>query len=387
LIPNKTFYLPGLNGIRAIAALLVVLSHINLRIGELGFVKGEGVNMAGYGVTMFFVLSGYLITTLLLKEHDKTGAISLRKFYLRRILRIWPIYYLALFVAVTWLTIDGQHFSERGLFFYVFLMANVPFVFGGVIHPVVQLWSVGVEEQFYLFWPWLFRWKNKLPYIMAGIIVLFFVARLILRIVENGNWYTFVGATQFHCMAVGGLGAWVVQNKKKFIKKIYHPILQLLCWSILLVSVYRPFHIFSIIDGELYAILFLIIIINVSTNPKTIVKLEHPVINWVGRISYGIYVYHMFAIIISFSLIKPLLPLHPGFEIAVYLLIICLTLIMSHISFHYFESRFLSKKQNFAVIPSTNMLEAHHSKIKSPISDVTSRMEIKKEPRIPIKNS
>jgi peptidoglycan/LPS O-acetylase OafA/YrhL len=352
---HKSLYLPGLNGIRAIAALLVVLSHISMRIGELGFPAKGSINMAGYGVTMFFVLSGYLITTLLLKEHDKTGTIELRKFYIRRILRIWPIYYLALIIAIVWLSWNKVAIDGTGTFFYVFLMANVPFVFGGVIGPVGQLWSVGVEEQFYLFWPWLFRWRKKLPYIMLGIIVLYFGLRLMLRLVENGNWYTLVGVTRFHCMAIGGLGAWAVHHQKAFINNLYNPVLQVFCWLVLLVSVYRPFHIFSIIDSELYAILFLIIIINVSTNPKTILKLEHPVINWLGRISYGIYVYHLFAILIGFSLFKHWLPATPGLEIIVYILVTAITLIMAHISFHYFEAWFLRRKDKYAVVHSSTV--------------------------------
>jgi peptidoglycan/LPS O-acetylase OafA/YrhL len=357
LSKSKSLYLPGLNGIRAIAALLVVISHISLQIGDLGFATRGSINMAGKGVTMFFVLSGYLITTLLLKEQDKTGAISLRKFYVRRILRIWPIYYLAIIVALTWFAISGLSISATGTFFYVFLMANVPFVFGGVIGPVAQLWSVGVEEQFYLFWPWLFRWKQKLPYIMLGIIVLFLALRLGLRVVENGNWYTFVGVTRFHCMAVGGLGAWAIHYKKPFIQKLYHPVLQGTCWAILAVSVYKPIHVLSIVDNELYAILFLVIIINVSTNPKTILKLENPVINWLGRISYGIYVYHLFAIILGFYLYRNILPAKPGLEIIVYLLVTTITLLMAHISYYYFESWFLHRKEKFAVVPSTNVRE------------------------------
>jgi peptidoglycan/LPS O-acetylase OafA/YrhL len=354
---TKSLYLPGLNGIRAIAALLVVISHISLQIADLGFAARGSINMAGKGVTMFFVLSGYLITTLLLKEQDKTGAISLRKFYVRRILRIWPIYYLALIIAICWFLFSNQPIDGGGAFFYTFLMANVPFVFGGVISPVAQLWSVGVEEQFYLFWPWLFRWKQRLPYLMLGIIVLFLGLRLLLRVVENGNWYTFIGVTRFHCMAIGGLGAWAIHNKKAFIQKLYHPVLQVICWLILAVSIYQPLHILSIIDNEFYAVLFLIIIVNVSTNAKTILRLEHPVINWLGRISYGIYVYHLFAIILGFALYRKLFPVAPGYEIIVYVIVTALTLLMAHISYYYFESWFLHRKEKFAVVPSTNVAD------------------------------
>ena len=104
---NKTFYLPGLNGIRAIAALLVVFSHLSLRIDELGFKAGEGINLAAQGVTMFFVLSGFLITFLLLKESDKKGRVSIRKFYIRRMLRIWPLYYLVFIMALVSMIIIG----------------------------------------------------------------------------------------------------------------------------------------------------------------------------------------------------------------------------------------------------------------------------------------
>lgn len=351
---NKSLYLPGLNGIRAIAALLVVLSHISLNTAQLGFPKNEGIKMAGYGVTMFFVLSGYLITTLLLKENDKTGRVSLRKFYMRRIFRIWPIYYLVFIVALAWYLFDHIPVRADSVFFYSFLMANVPFVFGGAIKPIVPLWSVGVEEQFYLFWPWLFRWERKLPYLMLGILVLLLISKIVLRIFENGQWYSFVRAIEFQSMAIGGLGAWAIHKKMKFIQNLYNPVLQIVCWSILLISVYQPIHIFSIFDGELYALIFLIIIVNVSTNPKAIIKLDQPVMNWLGRISYGIYVYHTFVIIIIFSLLRQRLSTSFGSLLIVYLLVIATTLVIAHLSYQYFESWFLSKKEKFAVVPSTN---------------------------------
>jgi peptidoglycan/LPS O-acetylase OafA/YrhL len=374
---SKSLYLPGLNGIRAIAAMLVVISHISLQIGQLGFPSKGSINMAGYGVTMFFVLSGYLITTLLLKEQDKTGTIALRKFYTRRILRIWPIYYLALFIAIIGLVWNNQPVEGVGAFFYIFLMANIPFVFGGVISPVSQLWSVGVEEQFYLFWPWLFRWRQKLPYIMLGIIIFYFGLRFVLWIVEKGNWYTLVGITRFHCMAIGGLGAWAIHHQKAFIKKMYNPVLQVICWGILLVSIYRPLHVFSIIDNELYAVLFLIIIINVSTNPKTILSLEHPVINWLGRISYGIYVYHLFAILIGFSLFKSLVPVTPGFEIFVYILVTSITLFMAHLSFYYFETWFLRKKDKYAVVHSSTVAQEKSQINVVPLTVIKDGKEVK----------
>jgi peptidoglycan/LPS O-acetylase OafA/YrhL len=234
-------------------------------------------------------------------------------------------------------------------------LANVPFVFGGTISTIVQFWSVAVEEQFYLFWPWLFRWKKNLHLIMLGIIIIYLLLRFILRFVENGNLYTFLGVIQFHSMAIGGLGAWTIHNKKNFIKKLFKPAVQVICWAILAISLFQPIHVFSIIDSELYAIIFIIIILNVSTNPKTLIKLDHPVLNWLGKISYGIYVYHMIAIIIGFKIFRMLFQVSPGREYIAYVLVIATTLIIAQISYNYFESWFLIKKSKFAVIQSTNV--------------------------------
>lgn len=288
ILKRDTIYFPGLNGIRAIAALLVVCSHISLNISQLGFVGYRSIDMAGYGVTMFFVLSGYLITYLLLTEHELYHKISYRKFYIRRILRIWPIYYLSLFIALIWMYFSNQDISVPGVFFYLFMMANVPFIYGGIVGIVAHLWSVGVEEQFYLFWPWLFKKRDYLLIIMLAIIIIYMTLRVTFRLFENGPIFTLIGITRFHCMAIGGIGALAVFEKWAVLKYIYTPILQSVCWSILVLSLYKPFHTFSIIDGELYALIFLIIIINVSTNKRSIIKLENKIMNWLGKISYGI---------------------------------------------------------------------------------------------------
>src|SRR5690606_24795997 len=116
MIGKDRIYLPGLNGIRAIAAFAVVISHTNGRLGEFGLSKLPYWDLAGFGVTIFFTLSGFLITYLLLKERAKTGTIKVRKFYVRRLLRIWPLYYFYLFLI---LAIVG--FSALGNTFFMYL--------------------------------------------------------------------------------------------------------------------------------------------------------------------------------------------------------------------------------------------------------------------------
>lgn len=139
--------LPGLDGFRMIAVLAVMVSHA-------GF---SSFFSARHGVAGFFVLSGFLITWLLLKEHEKEGRISFRNFYLRRSLRIFPAYYAFLLVSVSWDIFRNNPESRElilpGLFYYVNYHNALQ---GHSNSSLGHLWSLAVEEQFYLLWPMIF---------------------------------------------------------------------------------------------------------------------------------------------------------------------------------------------------------------------------------------
>lgn len=145
------FYIPSLDGIRAVAVAIVFFAHA----GYDNLIPG------GLGVTIFFFLSGYLITTLLRRELAKKGKISLRKFYLRRVLRIWPPMYLALALAVLlcWTgLIAVKRIDPYPLLFQSLHLTNIyTFVGAGKLIPGTSvLWSLCVEEHFYLIFPLLF---------------------------------------------------------------------------------------------------------------------------------------------------------------------------------------------------------------------------------------
>jgi len=174
--------LHGLNGIRAIASLAVIISHTTQSLGEFNldrylfgkFSDGNpiGLLLAGYGVSMFFVLSGFLITYLLQEEGAK-AKIDIKKFYVRRILRIWPLYYLYLGFVILLMIINDKPINVTSLIYYVFFSANIPFILETGLLYLGHYWSLGVEEQFYLFWPWLVRnGKYLLQIIILLIIVL-----------------------------------------------------------------------------------------------------------------------------------------------------------------------------------------------------------------------
>lgn len=154
------FRIPCLDGLRALAVLTVFLGHANIT-----FVIG-----AGTGVTVFFFLSGYLITTLLRREHTQTGRVSIRDFYLRRVLRIWPPMYVFV-AAATVLSLTGLIVGKlSGVGFLAALLFFTNFVeIWGNFHLLIpgagSLWSLAIEEHFYLVFPLMYvamaRWLSR----------------------------------------------------------------------------------------------------------------------------------------------------------------------------------------------------------------------------------
>lgn len=143
---------PGLDGLRGISILLVLCGHM---VGTRGFYNNEAFwgrlgDWGNLGVRVFFVISGYIITYLLIKETRKTGTISIKQFYMRRVLRIFPASYSFLLV-VTSLCALGVIAVNRGdlLHAYIYIINFFPSRSWWVGH----LWSLSVEEQFYLLWP------------------------------------------------------------------------------------------------------------------------------------------------------------------------------------------------------------------------------------------
>jgi peptidoglycan/LPS O-acetylase OafA/YrhL len=146
--PANEFHIPSLDGIRAIAALLVFVSHCGL----------EHLVPGGFGVTIFFFLSGFLITTLLRQEYERTGTISLKKFYLRRIYRIFPPLYIVLLLLMLPYSVGGSshHATDLALWAQFLQLTNYYTIFWGsatMIPDSGPMWSLSVEEHFYLLFP------------------------------------------------------------------------------------------------------------------------------------------------------------------------------------------------------------------------------------------
>src|SRR5260370_1853990 len=181
--------IPSLDGLRAIAILLVIVLHIIQRnltsIGNLKFGVALVLLASGDGVGIFFVLSGFLITGLLLKEYDATGRINLYNFYLRRTFRILPplytyLVFVIIFCAVVGYPLHARTIDGSALFFLNYFPGDGQWF-------TEHTWSLCIEEQFYLLWPILLIWaltRGGRP-ASAGIASVLIVAAPILRIVTK----------------------------------------------------------------------------------------------------------------------------------------------------------------------------------------------------------
>ena len=150
--PDSPGRIPSLDGLRAIAILLVLSVHLGQRYFTTASQARLGALFVADGVGIFFVLSGFLITTLLLREHETTGRISLGAFYLRRTLRILPPLYV--YLAAVAVISAALHLGQRGILPSIFFFRNM-------IDPsnawmTEHVWSLSLEEQFYLLWPFAF---------------------------------------------------------------------------------------------------------------------------------------------------------------------------------------------------------------------------------------
>lgn len=179
------FYRPELDGLRFLAFLAVFVSHAFPQdwgfydaLGlprTLAYVAARAVASGGNGVPLFFVLSSYLITTLLLREHEKYGAIRLGDFYVRRALRIWPLYF-AFIAGVLLLAPSGSQAAMRPevLPAYLLFLANWSFLVPGAAAGAGVagiLWSVSVEEQFYALWPLALKRVGVAAVTRAGLVM------------------------------------------------------------------------------------------------------------------------------------------------------------------------------------------------------------------------
>ncbi len=358
---NKKVYFKNITGLRFIAALMVIVHHIeqfkSLFSMDNYWSEGSFINSMGkLGVIFFFVLSGFLITYLLLEEEQKTGNIDVFSFYKRRIKRIWPLYYLIVFISLAILPFfdlfkipnydTASTFNDLGIkiIMFVFFLPNLLLVVFGAIPFAAHTWSIGTEEQFYFLWPILmFFIKSKRLVLLLGVIGVYLALGFILNQLSVKStlpvqylvnfWSTF----HISCMAIGGIFAYI-QFKKSNLASILQN--NILFYFILLLTIVITFSgwSFPVLNYELYSLLFGIVILNFGCNETQGIQLEHPTWRYLGNISYGLYIYHPLCIVAVINLAQHY---HLNSNLFIYAFAIILTVVLSGLSHRYYEQHFM----------------------------------------------
>ncbi len=378
---GKKVYFPNLDGLRFIAALLVIIHHIELSKGEMGLanVFGDGVD-ANYqigtlesfvhvigklGVVLFFSLSGFLITYLLMIEKERTNTVAVGKFYLRRVMRIWPLYFLvvifSLFVAphIEFLSIPEYDIATVQAhlwikaFLFLFFLPNLLMVGLGIIPFAGQTWSIGTEEQFYLMWPWIMKKAtNKMNVLLAIITIYLVVSGLLNANLSDGYIYQlarrFWGVFNIDIMAIGGVASVLVYEKRDILKLLFTKTTQYVNLAIIILLIGLGVH-FPILHFEIYGVLFTILIMNLASNPKSILNLENKTLKYAGKISYGLYMYHSLVILIVLKTLQKMDMYH---DYLLYPLSVVFSVLLATLSYEFFEKQFLKLKKKFVIVDS-----------------------------------
>jgi peptidoglycan/LPS O-acetylase OafA/YrhL len=274
--------IPSLDGLRAISILLVVIGHMG-KSGHAPRVFWD--QYAEIGVRIFFVISGYLITTILLTEHERTGTISLREFYIRRAFRIFPaaLVFLLIIIPVFWR--QTRWYDMAAALFYVANMDPVrPWVLG-------HLWSLSIEEQFYLLWPSVLKaWYRHRVAILVGAFLLSPVLRALLYALKVPGGGAFYLPIVGNNLAIGCLLAIFARK----IKKIPAYLALAMTAAVALIPLFEPSNVprtlvMLFVTQPILLISIAGVVLHVVQRPYWILNCA-PVV-WLGKISYSLYLW------------------------------------------------------------------------------------------------
>ena len=353
-----SFYRPELDCLRFFAFLFVFISHAfsiePAYYTHLGLSQSAAlwlskvVGVGGLGVALFFVLSSYLITELLIREHNRSGKLDIKSFYVRRALRIWPLYFF--FLILVYLTIpqSSPYALESKFILPMFLLVGnwaVIFYNGMGASVAGPLWSISVEEQFYLAWPLVIARVGVKNLKRVCLVVIVFAN--LTRVVMEKRGAGFVAfwcstVTWMDAIAAGALIALLLRGEAPRRTRIQRLLLGaggIIIW--VLQARFRHFLVYPDVASYPLIIIGSVMMLLAMLGSR----ITNPILVYLGRISYGLYVYHVLALaLVSFLFVK-YSPVHAGAGLA-------LTMLMAAASFRWLEEPFLKLKKRFTHVSS-----------------------------------
>lgn len=368
----KTKYFKELNSLRFIGFIGIFFGHvffsnspeiINSKLYATLFSYGKILGFIS--IDSFFVLSSFLITWKALEEIKFTSNFQFKNFLIRRSLRIWPLYFLIVFIGFLIEYLKSIYFLEPeklpSLWNFVLFILNYNIIENGYnfLFFMVFMWSISVEEQFYVFWAITIKWFNKY---LFGISFFIIFLSLVFRIyfINDSLSLNFHTASALGNFGIGALTAILAFKNPNFLNKLQSLNRKtiLFFYSIIFIFFIKmPFLLeydfFIVIQRVLFSIFFSFIILEQTYCDQSIVKVSRiKYFNFFGKISYGLYCYHGIMIttvlqisrFLSESLLNSLI-LFPVF-------ILVSTLLISHFSYRLYESKFLNFKSKFSFLSS-----------------------------------
>lgn len=346
------FYHPELDILRFCAFLMVFLCHAATWHSAISPQLVHKIFQIGrYGVDLFFALSAYLITEILLRERRRRGTIDVRAFYIRRILRIWPLYFAFLlftFFAASRFTLESFPAPDKAAF--LLFLGNYSFLLRPMNSIAGILWSVSIEEQFYLSWPLVLRFSRNLKSVCIALLTAATAYRIWLVAIharEIAFWQSTF--SRIDAIAFGALLAVILDGA---VPKVGTTIrLTVFATGAALIVGAGGF---GSISGPLALITFPAVAAGCSlTLYAVLVDQFRPgrfarALTNLGRISYGLYVFHWLALVIVGSLLPIRDPISRAATHALFSFI--LTVILAAASYRWLESRFLVLKERYAFV-------------------------------------
>ncbi len=359
------FYRPELDVLRLFAFLCVYFTHTSrppIHPGDpawevsLKQVCALLQETGSFGMCIFFLLSAYLITELLQRERQSTGDVHLRAFYVRRILRIWPLYFLALLLGALVSRMGPQEWiGPWRMLSFLFLAGNWYTAFRGyATNPIAPLWSISLEEQFYLIWPGIAKLGGRRALLLASFIVIpvglgtLFYLRAKGVAMQPALWTN--SFVQFPMFAIGALLALFLRGRTPSITPLLRPVVFCLGIALWLVADGHFKILWGVPGGAalclgsalaaLGCVAIFLSLLGVSAR-----NVPGPLI-YLGKISYGLYVFAPFSGIVL-ARILPGVSLSLGWAIVLQL---TTTIILASLSYRYFEKPFLRLKRRFEFV-------------------------------------
>lgn len=346
-------YIKEYDSLRFFAVLLVIISH-----GFPNTAWLHKIPLGMIGVSFFFVLSGKLITSILLQERDNENNNvwqKLKVFYIRRSLRIFPAYYLFLLLN---LYLNNPELKQHFLYF-IFYLQNILFFktvqYAGALSPT---WTLAVEEQFYLLWPF-FILLIKPKYLKSLILISILISpifRVVVTVVckafnQSSGLNLALMPSNLICLAGGGLLAFFEYKKHYIIQKLLDikiPLASIIIFIPAIIIIKNQFA-----ESILYQIIITILSIWLlnyianSSNHKSFVFLKNRVTTYLGRISYGLYLYHTVALTLIVRIFSNKLIFTISSDLGNFFVEMIALVLFSSVSWFCFEKPINSLKKHF----------------------------------------